>query len=151
MAKKSIFQRFAVRILDFDDTSPPREQLNFISHFKMRFKFDELPKDAREFVKVMAKKHLVDSIMIVDSNGKLLLSTNGASREEALTEAAVFNYILSQIKTSETLIVKARDNYVMMLPHNGKIYRIRAGSNLTTVELKALAKELEDNVKELSG
>lgn len=142
---KSIVRRFAGKILDLDDTRVPEEQMKFMQHHLNKFNFELNGQDKDEIMELMKKKHLVDVITVSDKNGSLLISTNGTSRTDALTEVAMFNYVQSEMKKPELIMIKG-SSWIMLVPHGNKIYSIKAPTNLTHIELKALAKDVENSL-----
>ncbi len=133
---------FARKILALDETSIPVEQFNAIEEIFSRFKFDLKTKNSRELLKLLKKKHLVDSIAVALNNGSTLISSNGNNLKEVITGTALMNYIKSEIPKSETVLVKSKKDWFMLVPFKGKVFIVRAASNLSVVELKALVEEL---------
>jgi len=139
---KTIARGVAGTILDLDDTSLPKEQFELISAYPAKFKFDTSVRELEELLKIMRKKHLVDSLTVVEKDGSILASSNGTSFSEGVKASALLNYINSEMPQSSAIMIKAGSWY-MLYPYAGRIYIIRAHSNLTTVEMKILAKEIE--------
>ncbi|MFH1255726.1 MAG: hypothetical protein V1494_00395 [Candidatus Diapherotrites archaeon] len=139
-------KRFAEKVLDIDDTQVPEQQVKILFDTLARKSFETNAKELGKLVKQLQKKHLVDSICIASRNGSLIVSSNGSGLNEALTGSALFNYILSEIPSSEAIFIKEKDWY-MLLPFREKIYIIRAGENLTRTELNVMAKEVEQFLK----
>ena len=138
----------ASKVLAFDDTMVPVEQLNTLNDLmaKHRLSIQESPslKEALEYLK---KKHLVDSVTITREDGSLIVSSEGNGFQEAITGAAMLNYVKSELPESNSILVKGKDAWVMIIPYGKKIYIVKAASNLENVELKALAREIETYLK----
>ena len=96
---------------------------------------------------VLKRKHLVDSICVAKLNGSTIASTNGSSGTECILGTSMFKYINSELPKSESVFVKVDGNWLMIMPYDAKMYIVRAPSNLSTIELKAIAKELERALK----
>jgi len=139
---KKIFGAFAKAILDIDDTSRPVQHLEFFRDYSDKFNFDTGTDDAQKFLNELKKKHLVDDIVVASFNGGAILSTNGNSVSRALSGAALFNYVHSELPKSESLMIKS-NGWHMIVPYNKKLYIVKATSDLSNIELKALAKEIE--------
>ena len=139
---RGFLRRFAAKVLDIDDTVRPESQLRMFEDYLDRFNFDTDTKDVVKFLRVLKKKHLVDDIVVASMNGSSIASTNGNAVSQAVSGAAIFNYISSELPKSETIMIKA-NGWHMLIPVNKKLYIVKAASDLTPVELRALAKEID--------
>jgi hypothetical protein len=140
---KEIMRGLTRKVLDVEDEFVPRDQMHLLNNFLSRHRFDLNSSSIQELVQNMKKKHLVDNICIVSPNGSIIISTDGNDFSEAIIGSAMFNYVKTELPESETILIKDRESWFMLFPFNEKIYIIRAASDLTTIELKALAKEIE--------
>lgn len=137
-------RNIAQRVLDVDDGSYSMAQVEMLEDFLGRFEFDTSNvRELADLLKVLQKKHLVDSICVASSNGQLIASTNGESFSEALTGTAMFNYVQSELPKSSVLLVRANGWY-MVFPFKKKIFIIKAMDYLSAVELTVIAKEVEE-------
>jgi len=136
-------QRIANSILAVDETTVPKEQLDFLYSYTSRFDFDREAQELKDLVRALKRRHMVDSICVSYGNGTCLISTNGNNLSEAVTGTALFNYIASELPKSEAVTIKGRDDWYMLLPYRDKIYIIRAGSGLLSLEMRAIAKDVE--------
>lgn len=139
---RTAIRNFAEKVLDVDDGIAPRSQLQVMEDYLNRHRFNTQVSQLDELVKILKQKHLVDSICVSTSTGTMLASTNGHEINQAVIGTALFNYISSEIPKSEAVLVKSRD-WFMLLPYSDKIYIIKASASLSTIELKAIAKEVE--------
>jgi hypothetical protein len=89
---------------------------------------------------------LVDSIT-VSKGGELIASSEGNGIGDSFASAALLEFITKQISKPETVLMKMLDAWYMIFPFNQNIYIVKAGSNLSTIELRALAKEIEGFLK----
>lgn len=144
---KRLVRGVTKRVLDVDDNHTPQEQMKLLNNFLSRHKLELNTTSIQELVQSMKKKHLVDSICICSPNGSIVISTDENDFSEAIIGSAMFNYIKTELPESETILVKDKENWFMIFPYNGKIYIIRAASDLTRVELQVLAKEIESFLK----
>ncbi len=143
---QKFLKAFAEQVLGIDETSVPTSHLRLFEDYLGKNQFDTGTEDVKKFFAVLKKKHLVDNIVVAGLNGCSIASTNnGGSIAEAVTGAALFNYVKSEIPKSEALMVKSAANsgWHMIFPSNKKLYIVKASSDLSMVELRALAKEIE--------
>ncbi|MDO8538385.1 MAG: hypothetical protein Q7S21_05865 [archaeon] len=139
------FKKLSSRILGIEDnTKLAFDQVNALADMFSHLNFDIETDDLKELVKLLKKKHLVDSIVVTKRNGSVIASTNGNALKEAITGTALYNYISSEIPKSQSVLIKSSDDWYMLFPFKEKMYIVRAGSNLSNIELKALAKEIEE-------
>jgi len=140
---KNFFKGIAEKLLGLDDSGIPVAQFDAIKEISSRHRFDTDVESIEALMRILKKKHLVNSICVTNRNGSMLASTNGNDLKEAITGTALFNYISSEIPRSETVLIKGKE-WNILFPYKEKIFIVRAGSDLSQVELRALAKELEE-------
>lgn len=138
--------RVASLILDLDDTQQPVEQIAALNDFLTRHKFELETDNLDDFLAMLKKKHLVDSIT-VSKSGELLASSSGNGVSDSFASVALLEFVSKQISKPETVLLKMPEGWFMIFPFNQNIYIIKAGTNLSTIELRALAKELESFLK----
>ncbi len=138
----------ASKVLAFDDTAVPIDQLNTLNDLmaKHQLKFNEND-NLSDTLAYLKKKHLVESVTITREDGSMIVSSEGNGFHEAITGAAMLNYVKSELPDSKSILVKGKDNWIMIIPHEKKIYIVKATSNLEHLELRALAKEIEHHLK----
>ncbi|HIH16351.1 MAG TPA: hypothetical protein HA252_03025 [Candidatus Diapherotrites archaeon] len=141
-----VFRRASGLLLDLDDTCLPVEQLRALHDFSQRHRFEENPAHLQELVSVLKKKHAVDAIIVANRHGSMVVSSEGDLDTEALTGTALFNYVRAEIPDSDAILVRA-GNWYMLFPFNEKVYILRAGSSLSTIEMHAIAREVEAFMK----
>ena len=139
---KRLLLRVAEKILDVDDTSEPKAHIKFLEDYSNKSSFDLDTDDAIKFLKGLRRKHLVDEIVVSSLNGSAIASTNGDSVSQAITGAALFNYVKSELPRSEVIMVRS-NGWHMIFMMNKKLYIVKAASDLAPVELRALAKEID--------
>jgi hypothetical protein len=138
------FRAFAAKLLDLDDTEVPREQLALLSDFLAKYRFDTNVSGLKELVAVLKKKHMVDEIIIAQNNGGLLASTEGDGITAAVSSTALFYYVQSEIPESQYVLIKSGNDWNMIFHYGKKIFVIKAPASLSTLELRAIAREVED-------
>ncbi len=139
----SMLKKLADRVLDVDSTQLPREQYRAIGGFLEKHRFSTEFEDLKSMVQELKKKHVVDSITVSYNNGSLLVSSDGSSLKEAVVGSALYSYIRSEIPKSETVVIQGSKTWHMLYPFNEKIYIVKSGSALNNIELKAIAREVE--------
>jgi len=140
---KGFFKKVAYKVLDLDDTVQPTEQLKLFEDYLDKFEFDTNTSNINEFLDVLKKKHLVDDIVISTMDGSSIASTNGDSVSIAVSGAALYSYIQSEIPKSESILVKSQGQWNVFFPHNSRLYILKASSDISVIELRALAKEID--------
>lgn len=146
-SRQGILKTIAEKILGLDSTGIPKDQMDAIRELLSKHEFNIDSVDSTKLMKELKRKHLVDLICVTEKNGSVVASSaDGDSVREAITGTALWSYVASEIKGSETILVKAKD-WFMLMPQKEKIYIVRASANLSTIELKALVKEVENTIQ----
>ena len=143
-----ILRDFAHKVLDIDDTKLPEGKIRLLKDHMAKYK--QQMKEAaslREMVNFLKRKHLVDSICVSEADGSTVISSNGNDLSEAVTATALFNYISSEVPSSEAVMIKANGEWFMLMQSEKKVYAVKAPASLTTIELKALARDVEKALK----
>ncbi|MDP2666378.1 MAG: hypothetical protein Q8P05_02675 [Candidatus Diapherotrites archaeon] len=144
---RGLLDNITRKVLDVDDHKVPRDQMHLLKNFLSRHRYELNTSSLQELMQSMKKKHLVDSICICSPNGSIVISTDENDFSEAIIGSSMFNYVKSELPESETILVKEKDRWFMVFPHQEKVYIVRATSDLTTVELRVLAREIESFLK----
>jgi hypothetical protein len=105
-----------------------------------RYDFSE---DFEENLMTLKRKHMVDSFVVTNTDGSVIVSSEGNGQMEGIIGTAMYSYIKSELPGSEAVLVKKDDGWFMILSVDKKIYIVKAGSELSNIELKALANELQ--------
>jgi len=140
-----VFHKIAAKMLDIDDTTQPDSQVEVLRNFlsKHRYIFSD---DFEENLKVLKRKHMVDSFVVTNKDGSVIVSSEGNGQMEGIIGTAMFSYIKSELPTSESILIKKDDGWFMLISFDKRIYIIKAGSELSNIELKALATELNSMI-----
>jgi len=136
-----VLRKFASRVLD-DDTKQPNAQLEFLRDFLSKHKY-VYSQDFEENLMILKRKHLVDSFLVTNLDGSTVVSSDGNGHTEGIIGTAMLSYIKSELPDSESVLIKRNGYWFMMFPLNKKVFIVKAGSELTNLELKALAFELD--------
>jgi len=142
---KRILQKVVAKILDVDDTTIPESQMEVLKDFlsKHRYEFSD---DFEENLRVLKRKHMVDSFVVTNTDGSIIVSSEGNGHMEGIVGTAMYSYIRSELPGSESVLVKKDDGWFMLASIGKRIYIIKAGSELSNIELKALATELHSMI-----
>ncbi|HLD58643.1 MAG TPA: hypothetical protein VI977_03315 [archaeon] len=140
------FGRVASIILDIDDTQQPKEQIAALNDFLARNRFDIETTDLVEFLGLLKKKHLVDSITISRA-GEVVASSSNNGIGDSFASAALLEFVAKQISKPETILLKMANHWFMVFPFGQNIYIVKASTNLSTIELRAVAREIEEFLK----
>jgi len=138
---KKIFKGFASKVLDSDTTSRPDSQIEFLQDFLARHKY-VFTEDFEANLQVLKKKHWVDSFVVTNFDGSVVASSEGNGQSEGMIGTAMLSYIKSELPGSEAVLIKREEGWFMLFPLNKKVFVVKAGSELSNLELKALAFEL---------
>ncbi|NMA44779.1 MAG: hypothetical protein GX950_03150 [Candidatus Diapherotrites archaeon] len=142
-------KRFAYKVLDVDTTQKPQDQVDFLQDFLSKHNYI-FSNNFEENLMILKRKHLVDAFLVTNMDGSVVVSSEGDGINEGLIGAAMFSYIKGELPSSEVLMVKKEDGWFMVMPYNKKIFIVKAGSELSNIELKALAVDLSSFMSENS-
>jgi len=137
---KKLRTKFSKKIHN-DGTSRPDSQVDFLRDFlsKHNFIFSD---DFQENLEILKKKHLVESFVVTNFDGSIVAASDGNAQSEGIMGTAMLSYIQSEIPASEAVLIKKDDGWFMLFTLNEKVFIVQAGSELSSIELKALALEL---------
>jgi len=142
----SVMKTIAYKVLDLGDEKL-NEQYNLLKEASRSNKYDLEVKELKELITVLKTKHAVENIIVSYNNGSLLASSNGPDLKEAVTGTALLSYINSEIPKSEAVFIQKSKGWYMLYPHGKKVYIVHAANNLHSVELRAIAQDLEKFLK----
>jgi len=138
---RRLLKSFAGRVLD-DQTSKPVSQIEFLKDFLSKHKY-VYSQDFEENLVVLKRKHLVDSFLVTNLDGSIVVSSEGDGHTDGIMGTAMLSYIKSEMPDSESVLIKRNGHWFMLFPLNKKVFIVKAGSELANIELKALAFELD--------
>jgi hypothetical protein len=81
--------------------------------------------------------------LVTNLDGSIVVSSEGNGHTEGIVGTAMLSYIKSELPDSESVLIKRNGHWFMMFPLNKKVFIVKAGSELSNIELKALAFELD--------
>ncbi len=138
---KNFLQFFAGRILA-DETVKPLAQIEFLKDFLSKHKY-VYSQDFEENLNILKRKHLVDSFLVTNMDGSIVVSSEGNGHSEGIVGTAMLSYIKSELPDSESVLIKRNGHWFMLFPLNKKVFIVKAGSELSNIELRALALEMD--------
>jgi hypothetical protein len=127
--------------LSRDETSKPSSQVEFLMDFLSNHNF-VFSENFEENLEILKKKHLVDSFVVTNFDGSIVVSSDPDAQSKAIMGTAMLSYIRSEISSSETVLIKKDSCWLMLFSLNKKVFIVEAGSELSSIELNALALEL---------
>lgn len=136
-----ILKNFARGILD-DDTSRPIVQIEFLKDFLSKHKY-VYSQNFEDNLVILKKKHLVDSFLVTNLDGSIVVSSEGNGHTDGIMGTAMLSYIKSELPDSESVLIKRNNGWFMLFSLNKKVFIVKAGSELSNIELKVLSIELE--------
>jgi len=135
-----VLRHFAWRVLD-DDTKKPASQIEFLRDFLSKHKY-VYSQDFEQNLVILRRKHMVDSFLVTNLDGSLVVSSEGNGHTEGIMGTAMLSYIKSELPDSESVLIKRNNSWFMLFPLEKKVFIVKAGSELSNIELKTLAFEL---------
>jgi len=138
---RNFLQFFAGKILA-DETVKPLAQIEFLKDFLSKHKY-VYSQDFEENLGILKKKHWVDSFLVTNMDGSIVVSSEGNGHSEGIVGTAMLSYIKSELPDSESVLIKRNGHWFMLFPLNKKVFIVKAGSELSNIELRALALELD--------
>ena len=151
---RKIAKKVVAKVLAEDQTQRSTSQVDFLRDFLSNHNY-VFSHDFEENLGILKKKHLVDDFIVTNFDGSIVVSSNGNGQSDGIMGTAMFSYIKSEIPDSESVLIKKEDGWFMMFSLDRKVFMVRAGSELSNIELRALAIELsmlleenKDSVKE---
>ncbi|MDD3178099.1 MAG: hypothetical protein PHR26_01135 [Candidatus ainarchaeum sp.] len=137
----SLISKFSNRILDIEDSLPPRGLESLLEYRAINLS----SKDLDDFLLKLRSKHLVNHIIVTDLDGIVIGSTD-KDLKEGFKSAAMYNYINSEVKDLSIILIESK-GWQIIFKNNNKVYFIKANDNLTRIEVQALVNDLENYLK----
>jgi len=141
------FTRFAAKVLAFDDTALPEQQFAMIQDVLANNKVKVQGSEAKELLACLKRKHLVNSITLRRMKQGLVFSSSGNGETESKSGAQILDFVNANFDRTDVVTMRTEKEWVMLLPLQETLYIVRANSTLSTVELRALANEIETVLK----
>jgi hypothetical protein len=143
------FRGFASKVLAMDTTATPRDQMVILREMLSNYRFDLDSKDLLDTLESLKKKHLVDSIIVTQKDGSIVATSEKNGLKTAITGTALFNYVNSELTKTESILIKSDGAWFMVFPFKENVFVVKASAHLNTIELRALAVELDGLLKKI--
>ncbi len=143
MGLNKLFTKFASKVLDFDSTELPEQQFAMIYDVLAKPMPLIKGKEAQELLTCIKKKHLVNSITIRKLDKGLVFSSSGNGQKESASGQELLGFINRAFSETDFITLRSKKEWVMLMPFKESLFIVKANSSLSTVELKAIAKEIE--------
>ena len=124
-----------------DISSSTSSQVDFLKDFLSKHNY-VFSNDFEDNLRILKKKHLVDDLLVTNFDGSVVVSSTGNGHSDGIMGTAMFSYIKSEIPDSEAILIKREEGWFMLFTLSKKVFIVKAGSELSGIELKALAMEL---------
>lgn len=124
-----------------DISSSTSSQVDFLKDFLSKHNY-VFSNDFEDNLRILKKKHLVDDFLVTNFDGSVVVSSTGNGHSDGIMGTAMFSYIKSEIPDSEAILIKREEGWFMLFTLSKKVFIVKAGSELSGIELKALAMEL---------
>ncbi len=141
------FTKFAAKVLDFDHTALPEQQFALIQDVLANESVQIRGTEPKELLSCLKRKHLVNSITVTRLKNDVVFSSSGNGQAESKNASNLMNFATKNFATADLVTMRTEKDWVMLMPFGKSIYIVKANSCLSTVELKAIAREIEFELK----
>lgn len=122
-------------------------QIEFLKDFLSKHNY-VFSKDFSKNLEILKRKHLVESFVVTNFDGSVILSSDSDEQNEGIIGTAMLSYIKSELPQTQTVLIKKEDGWFMLFNLDKKVFIVRAGSELSNIELQALAFDLSGLLEE---
>ena len=141
------FTKFAAKVLDFDHTALPEQQFAMIQDVLANETIQIKGTKAKELLSCLKRKHLVNSITVRRIKNGAVFSSSGNGQAESKSASDLMRFATKNFATADIITMRTEKDWVMLMPFEESIYIVKANSCLSTIELKAIAREIEFELK----
>ncbi len=134
----NFFTKFSTKILSIEDRNQ-ETAISGLLEYKPIFVHSS---DLTDFLQKLRCKHLINDIIITDTDGVVIGST-GKDLKEGFKSAAMYNYINSEVKDPSIILIEA-NGWQIIFKNDKKLYFLKANDELSRIEVLAIAKEIEN-------
>jgi len=136
--------KWSNRVLNIEDESDIASLSSLLEYRKTNLS----SKNLDDFLMKLRQKHLVNHIIVTDTNGVVIGSTE-KDLKEGFKSAAMYNYINSEFNNLSIILIESR-GWQIIFKFNDKVYFIKANDSLSKIEVQALINDLEGYLKVMS-
>jgi hypothetical protein len=132
------------RVLNIEDASDTASLSPLLEYRKVNLSSRNLD----DFLLKLRQKHLVNHIVVTDTTGIVIGSTE-KDLKEGFKSAAMYNYINSEFNNLSIILIESK-GWQIIFKINDKVYFIKANDSLSRIEVQALVNDLENYLKIMS-
>ncbi len=136
--------KFSNRVLNIEDQSDIASLSSLMEYRRINLS----SKDLDDFLMKLRRKHLVNHIIVTNTNGIVIGSTE-KDLKEGFKSAAMYNYINSEFNNLSIILIESK-GWQIIFKFNDKVYFIKANDSLSKIEVQALINDLENYLKVMS-
>jgi len=136
--------KFSNRVLNIEDQSDIASLSSLMEYRRINLS----SKDLDDFLMKLKRKHLVNHIIVTNTNGIVIGSTE-KDLKEGFKSAAMYNYINSEFNNLSIILIESK-GWQIIFKFNDKVYFIKANDSLSKIEVQALINDLENYLKVMS-
>lgn len=122
-------------------------QVEFLKDFLSKHNYI-FSNDFGKNLEILKKKHLVDSFVVTNFDGSVILSSDIDEQHDGIIGTAMLSYIQSELPQTQTVLIKKEEGWFMLFNLDKKVFIVRAGSELSNIELRSLAFDLSSLLEE---
>ena len=141
------FTKFAAKVLDFDHTALPEQQFAMIQDVLANESIQIKGTEAKELLSCLKRKHLVNSITVRRIKNGTVFSSSGNGQAESKNASDLMGVATKNFATADIVTMRTEKDWIMLMPFEESIYIVKANSCLSTIELRAIAREIEFELK----
>ena len=139
-----IITRLSNKILNIEDTADTASLSSLLEYRQINLS----SKNLDDFLLKLRRKHLVNHIVVTDTSGIVIGSTE-KDLKEGFKSAAMYNYINSEFNSLSIILIESK-GWQIIFKFNDKVYFIKANDSLSRIEVQALINDLENYLKIMS-
>jgi len=139
-----ILTKLSNKVLNIEDQSDIASLSSLLEYRKINLS----SKDLDDFLMKLRRKHLVNHIIVTNTNGIVIGSTE-KDLKEGFKSAAMYNYINSEFNNLSIILIESK-GWQIIFKFNDKVYFIKANDSLSKIEVQALINDLENYMKVMS-
>ena len=137
--KKSMLKIFHHALGKRTPEEKKEEMLEFIKEL-IRVK-KRTPKNKEEKVDFLRQDHFLDSVCVMDNEGKVILSAGDEKEIEKAREA--FKSVQGKFPNTRMLVMKEDEGYNILYKRDGLLYIFKSPGEISSIETRIIAEKLE--------
>lgn len=105
------------------------------------------PGNINDFVKMLKRKYWINSIIVMSRSGEMLLCDAASAELEPMLP--LFTAAANTLPNARAMLLK-RDSWYMIFALGTNVYALKAPGEISTCEMKALAREINDGLEKFT-